>query len=653
MWEEFRERQDALEDLNPEFENDGERESFKSDYYTASAAAKALIDAKRKHDPNPNQSLDVSNSNSRVNTGDNIKLPPIHLPTFKGSYEQWPNFRNTFKAVIDENESLSDIKKLYYLRSSLKGVASEIMTSIEMSADNYEIAWNLLENRFENKRVLVHHHLQALIEYPAIQKEQHASLRQLLDSTEKHVRALKKLGQPTEQWSAILVHLMTAKLDSTTKREWENKTSSRDVATYDQFIEFITNRCIMLETLQLDKSKANQPSTSSNDKSGSTNKRAVAAVATKSKSDLCLFCKKGEHKIHSCPSFLNLSPQVRIKEMKVLKVCPNCLREGHTLEACGFGTCRLCQKKHNSLLHINKNENMGSDDTNRSQIPPEPSSSSAEFQSSTLAHCATLTHERGLLATAIIKIQDSSGEYHECRAFLDPGSQTNFITQDLCDKLHLPQQSQQLSIRGIDNIQTIARKIDVLLGSVIFWELLCVGQVKLGRNHPIAQKTKLGWIIVGPIGIENPRSSSNVSVCAFSQSETLENQLERFWHVEEGAPYTEPCENDKICEEEFVRTHRRNAEGRFELRLPLKGNINQLGHSRETAVKCLKSMERKFAKSPALQEQYGKFMQEYQDLGHMTEVTDDDRCEVKAYTDDLVINYLPHHAVIKEDSRTT
>ncbi|KYN12110.1 hypothetical protein ALC57_15724, partial [Trachymyrmex cornetzi] len=121
------------------------------------------------------------------------------LPTFFGSYDQWPNFRDTFKAVIDENSNLSDIKKLY-LKLAFKGVAAEILESMEMSADNYDVAWNLLESRFENKRILVHHHVQALVEFPVMQKESPTELRQLLDHTEKHVRALKKLGELTEQW---------------------------------------------------------------------------------------------------------------------------------------------------------------------------------------------------------------------------------------------------------------------------------------------------------------------------------------------------------------------------------------------------------------------------------------------------------------------
>lgn len=121
--------------------------------------------------------------------------------------------------------------------------------------------------------------------------------------------------------------------------------------------------------------------------------------------------------------------------------------------------------------------------------------------------------------------------------------------------------------------------------------------------------------------------------------------MERFWQVEEGPPYTNPFENDEICEREFIQTHRRNPEGRFEVRLPLRGDVKQLGSSLELSIKRLKSMERKFIKYPELQARYVEFMHEYKELGHMTEVTNE--------TGNEVINYLPHHAVIKEDNATT
>lgn len=35
--------------------------------------------------------------------------------------------------------------------------------------------------------------------------------------------------------------------------------------------------------------------------------------------------------------------------------------------------------------------------------------------------------------------------------------------------------------------------IDVLIGADLFWDLICVGQIKASQAHPTLQKTRLGF----------------------------------------------------------------------------------------------------------------------------------------------------------------
>ncbi|XP_062699648.1 uncharacterized protein LOC134284654, partial [Aedes albopictus] len=68
-----------------------------------------------------------------------------------------------------------------------------------------------------------------------------------------------------------------------------------------------------------------------------------------------------------------------------------------------------------------------------------------------------------------------------------------------------------------------------------------------------------------------------------------------------------------------------------------------LGDSYETASKCLDKLLIALTKDPLKREQYFSFMSEYRSLGHMEEVSEDDR---SGY-------YIPHHAVYKVTSSTT
>lgn len=84
------------------------------------------------------------------------KLPVLKVPTFFGALDQLLEFKDAFTALVDANTSLSAIQKFYYLRSSLKNEPADMINSFEVSAANYNIAWTLLKERYENNRLILH-----------------------------------------------------------------------------------------------------------------------------------------------------------------------------------------------------------------------------------------------------------------------------------------------------------------------------------------------------------------------------------------------------------------------------------------------------------------------------------------------------------------
>ncbi|XP_050077245.1 uncharacterized protein LOC126564283 [Anopheles maculipalpis] len=102
----------------------------------------------------------------------------------------------------------------------------------------------------------------------------------------------------------------------------------------------------------------------------------------------------------------------------------------------------------------------------------------------------------------------------------------------------------------------------------------------------------------------------------------LKSSLERFWKVEELPPDVTNQKGllDRELEEHF-KTHTRIADdGRYIVRIPLRGELNQLGDSIEQAQRRLLSLERKLSRHEDTYVEYRKFMREYLDLGHMVPV---------------------------------
>lgn len=119
-----------------------------------------------------------------------------------------------FESLIASNDALPNVQKLHYLRSALTGEAAKVINSLEITNDNYAVAWNLLKQRFENKRLIVQYLIQMLFDIPAITRESYADLRQLVDNISQYTQSLTKLGQPVENWSTMIIHIILSKIGS-------------------------------------------------------------------------------------------------------------------------------------------------------------------------------------------------------------------------------------------------------------------------------------------------------------------------------------------------------------------------------------------------------------------------------------------------------
>lgn len=215
----FSEIQDEI-DLNVnevEFEKQlSEREAFENQFYAYVAKSKCII----KANTTENQNINSSKGSCA------IKLPTISLPSFDGSYDHWLEYRDTYMSLIHNSKEIDNVQKFHYLRSSLTGNALMVIKSLEFSSDNYLIAWELLENRYNNSRLLVQNHVKALFNTTSINKESSVQIRKLIDNILKNIRALNTLGEPTESWDTLIIYLITSKLDPCTEREWENYKST-------------------------------------------------------------------------------------------------------------------------------------------------------------------------------------------------------------------------------------------------------------------------------------------------------------------------------------------------------------------------------------------------------------------------------------------
>ncbi|XP_012162960.1 uncharacterized protein LOC101454079 [Ceratitis capitata] len=100
-----------------------------------------------------------------------LKVPACDTETFNWGYEEWPAFRDMFTAIYINHPKLSHAQKLCHLRYKTEGKAGAIVEQHPLSDDNFELAWEALRAKYENKRILVDNQIKALLSLPNVQIE--------------------------------------------------------------------------------------------------------------------------------------------------------------------------------------------------------------------------------------------------------------------------------------------------------------------------------------------------------------------------------------------------------------------------------------------------------------------------------------------------
>ena len=242
---------------------------------------------------------------------------------------------------------------------------------------------------------------------------------------------------------------MLATLDAETQREWELITASRaDTPTTTELVTFLESRCRALELLQNIQSLKTTPTTvrTSQVTGHKVSKHTYSNVATQLHCPLC----NGSHRLFKCQKFLKLQAKQRLSQAKQLGLCFNCLQPFTT---CSRQLCRQCHERHHTLLHVDRQIKPTND---KGSISNNPADARRKQNTEVSTYFSLKGKHRNhiLLATAIVKIQNKSGQYIPCRALLDNASQSHFITERCVQRLRLRRTQTHASIQGISNVNT-------------------------------------------------------------------------------------------------------------------------------------------------------------------------------------------------------
>ncbi|XP_078038719.1 uncharacterized protein LOC144470974 [Augochlora pura] len=599
-----------------------EREQFEDSYFRTLSKAETRLAQARGLEPGTANRASPAPSDSNM-----TRLPVIKLPNFSGDFSQWIRFRDTFVSLVHDSERLSDMDKFNYLVSALSGPAAQIIESYSVSEANYKLAWERLKERFDDPKNLISHHVTAILDLEPAKKKNGTSLIKFIDTAVNNVRALQKILDPSDLCEAIINGVISRKLDSLSLDEWEKRVmDSPTMPAFRDLSKFLEQRAQYLTRKNSDgPSEGHSPVESQR----STKPREkydkpyyVASHVANKESSKCVLCGD-EHMLQYCCRFLAMSFSERHETVKRARMCFNCLRPGHSVKACNSSKCRKCGKMHHTLLHkeIASPPLVVEHDSNDLETLPPPTTHIAQS-------CMARDDLEGAILSTALAVETMVGGLGRAKRPIRSSTQVEVVSRSggfkrkisclvletITEEMpNVPLNKIKLTIpRGVvpadPGFQTAGR-IDLLIGAGLFWDLLCIGQIKVGLGNLLWQKTKLGWVLGGSL----PWSKSQGNLKSFHSchaitNRKLGNSISRFWKMEEiSAPASKLIAHEP-CELRFKQNTKRDETGRFTVAIPFSEQVLHSGKSRTQAARRLVSSEGKLRKNPDLRTKYSKFL---------------------------------------------
>ncbi|XP_059224007.1 uncharacterized protein LOC131997304 [Stomoxys calcitrans] len=644
--------------------------------------------------------------------GFSIKVPPCDTELFSGGYDKWPSFRDMFSAIYAKHPKLSPAQKLFHLRSKTRGEPNQIVKRFALTDDNFSLAWEALRQRYENKRILINHQLRKIFEIEHVGSEKGKGLRNLQYTVNNSLSVLRTYNISVLSWDPILVYWVSSKLPEETLTAWENTLNDhKQMPSWDQLDEFISRRLNMLESISDMRKPVNHSPLSNKSQNFHTRsehnyrpckvckQNHALRACTKFKSWPLSQKRKfiSDSKIcENCLSYGHVSQNCRSD-----RLCQRCQQQHHTLlhpDTGHSGSQEGTQHRMQSevaAFHLD------------AQDEEQPTTSGTAYLDPTSfvqSHFAN-SGEGTVLPTALVDLQHL-GTNFTIRVFIDQGSQESFISSRIVNRFGIPTRKAFTTVSGLGGtvlenssrlccvtlksrksdfkVNTTAivissmnhlmptrptqisdwshltqmdladpnfskpAQIDMLLGSDILPFILRFGVQKNVSGNLLAQETEFGWILSGP-----PRGRSVNSFASWvTCSDTLNDEVRRFWELEEVPTPKRLSEDDLWCENWYKETTYRQPDGKYVVRLPFRHDLPPgmtLGSSRRTAMGQFLRMEKSLEKSSELANEYCNVLYEYRSLGHMEPTSSSELCNESGYCS----FYLPHHAVVKPERTST
>nr|XP_054606831.1 uncharacterized protein LOC129166991 [Nothobranchius furzeri] len=405
----------------------------------------------------------------------NANRIPLPEPSiFSGDPLKYSDWKLSFQTLIDQ-KNIQNKEKIYYLRKYVGGQVKNALDGYFLlgTESAYVSAWEILEERYGNPFTVATAYRDKLQAWAKIGPKDSTDLREFADFLRSceaamvHIKALEILNDCSENRKIL------AKLPDWLTARWNRKVMEMEeengqFPSFSQFVRFLTREskiaCNPITSLQ---------SLKLSDKSKQQNVK-VKTLVTRSNEEtinICVFCKKHGHTLHTCRKFMQDEVSDRVKFVKAEKLCFGCLNSGHFSKSCNCrSVCNICNKQHPTCLHEERDKReQRAAQVKQSQVHETFTQGNNKVNPQTRLARDIVTAstfkvnqiEATFQTAAIIPVWLSYASQPVPEvlvyALLDSQSDTTFVLSDAADSLEAPKEQVKLKLSTMTSQTTTVR----------------------------------------------------------------------------------------------------------------------------------------------------------------------------------------------------
>ena len=655
----------------------------------------------------PSVTQPFTSASAFSNTSMYHKLPKLNLPTFGGDILEWQPFWDSFCAAVHENIALNDVQKFNYLKSQLYGEASQCIAGLQITNTNYAQALHVLKQRFGQPHKIVNGYMQSLISLPS-PTSNIRELKNFYDSMENYIRGLEGMGQTQDSYGSLLVPIILNKIPGNIRQNMVR--AHGDDKWNLQLLRYAIQHEITIQEAGQSVNCYGSEQEIMPTSAFVANARRNHAKPNEARNLIkkpCIFCSD----IHAPSACTNVkSSDDRKRIIKDKQLCFNCLGS-HRVAVCkSEKTYKNCGKRHHTSICTRNEAQLQTqskpDKDYRSRTTEKVDTKAAV---TSMHSSATSVRSHVLLKTAISTVSADGKQFSSANILFDEGAQRSFITEELAEKLNLkPSKNEVITISGFGEtnkkvrhlpvatvylqaqtlelipinvlvvpqiahpIQSYARNqsnfpylnglklahpalddeefdISVLVGADFYWDI--VEDRVIRGPGPTAVKSKVGYLLSGPMHVHAPVKSEQLSSSVLNivtPHRVEEWEIHKFWEIESSGTEKD-CNTNKNFDQMEITAYQESSiylkDNKYFAKFPWKPDHPELPSNEMIARKRTHNVINRLAKEPDMLNIYGDIIRDQEERGFIEKNPENPETRSR-------IHYIPHHPVKKESSTT-